>query len=238
MANCVPTWRNSPALVSATKLASACAPGGMSTYISPRSSRTAFAEITSNFESGARRTLPPPRSASSEPPRASKSPPERRVLPTPTGVPRHSACSSMTPAASVRASDGERFADGRPFHPELPRSDQRQHCAGGDGRARNPQAARRPTYLRAPLRFGGAPNARQRLGRERRHLQVAAQDFFVVDVAHVTSPTAACCCCHSARNAWRALTNCDSAALSETCSTRAISGTVSSSPNRSSSMRA
>ena len=95
----------------------------------------------------------------------------------------------MTPAASVRASEANGSRTAAPFHPELPRSDQRQHCAGGDGRARNPQAARRPTYLRAPLGFGGAPDARQRLGRKRRHLQVAAQDFFVVDVAHVTSPT-------------------------------------------------
>ena len=38
-------------------------PGGMSTYISPRSSRTALAEITSNCEPGATRRLPPPRSA-------------------------------------------------------------------------------------------------------------------------------------------------------------------------------
>ena len=156
---------------------------------------------------------------------------DRRVAPQ--GAQLHDARAFGTRQLRHRFAHG----DARASDPQLPGRGQREQRNRGRGGARNPQSARRSAGLHAPFGLGGAADARQRFRRQRGNSQVAAQDFFVVDVAHVTSPTAALPC-HSARKAWRARTSCDSAALSETCNTRAISGTVSSSPKRSSSMRA
>ena len=147
-------------------------------------------------------TFPPrratPAAASASPP---KSPPARRLLPTRIASSRqqhvqlHDAGTFGAPELRQGFAVREACA-GTQHLLDTPASTSNAIARGGG--ARNPDAARRPTYLRAPFRLGGAPDARQRLGRQRRHLQVAAQDFFVVDVVHLTSPTAASCC-HSAR---------------------------------------
>jgi len=78
-------------------------PGGMSTYISPRSSRTVLPAMTWNSAPGAKRRLPPPFSANNVAPRDANSCPPRISCPTFNRASRHNRNSSTTPGESARS---------------------------------------------------------------------------------------------------------------------------------------
>ena len=164
--------------VIATKLASARAPGGMSTYISPRSSLTAFADITSNSESRARRRLPPPRSAEQRV-AAQLEVAARRAA---SAADIHCRCRATADAAPrcpasrrapARASGSPAFGRHRSIQHSR-RSDQRPQLRRRRRQRAHPAAARRPhrPARATPLRWRARMRC-QRLGRQRRHLQVA-----------------------------------------------------------------